>query len=313
MTLRPPQAALPAAASALLLALLAALGPGCGTQTVVAGVLLGTPAVPDPTHPGRSYGPYTILTSVIATVDTSDPTKIQDAKITGLTGVKAQLVYQSCLGLTDPSALASCQKVGTGGQDRVFTVPDKGNGIYELFSGDIATDQTQLTFESLVRYTLILEVPQGTSGDVDAYGASFKPGPRAVMQEFTDKSVVKPVVVGQGFTVHRTDPPVDGQLLPAFVLVGKVDPNNPTAEPQITWNSLGGTSWPPDAKTLVLLALSDQPYRKASFDIAGSAFQSPGYYAVALLSLTEGKASANAFIGSTAIAASGDLGLVQAQ
>jgi hypothetical protein len=65
------------------------------------------------------------------------------------------------------------------------------------------------------------------------------------------------------------------------------------------------------AYRLVMYALSDIPYRVGSFTIPGSYLQTPGYYIVALLSLSQGKVSSNAFLGSAALAASGDAGLVQ--
>jgi hypothetical protein len=289
-------------------ALLVAGLAGCGKQTLVAGLLIGTPHLPDPTGQTSGFGPYTILTGAVATIDVSDPTKIQDAKIQGVAGATATLLYRSCAALSGAD-LTSCQATGESGQDRVFSVPDKGNGVYALFSGDVDTTKSPpLTFETGVHYTLVLEVPTDTT-DSEAYGASFTPGPAAHMVEFADKTQVKQIPLGQTIPVTRDDAKVDNQYLPAFLLVGKVDLNNPTAEPSITYTSLDYN----DPKTLVELALSDIPYRVGSFAIPSNAFPSQGYYIVALLSISEGKASANAFLGSTSLAGSGDVGLVQVQ
>ena len=160
-------------------------------------------------------------------------------------------------------------------------------------------------------YTLILQVPDGSG--TDAYGARFQPGPPAQMVEFTNPSNGQPQAVtltaGSPLTVHRDDPQVSGQYLPAAVLVGQIDPNNPATMPTIVYKSLDYT----DPKTLALLVLSDEPYRVDHFDIPATAFATSGYYVVTMVSLAEGTASANAFIGSTVIAGSGAAGLVIVQ
>ena len=298
---------------------------GCGTQTLVAGLLVGLPKItyqPPPPAPGvtlppQNFGPYTLLTGAVFTIDTSDPTKIQDAKVTGVSGVNASVNYRSCETLTG-AALADCQS-GTGGLDRVFAVKDQGSGLYALNSSDLPKDGPQFNFESSVRYTMVLEVPQCPDGkatcapadqtDVEAFGASFKPGPAAQFKFANGTKLIDGYAKGTPMTLTRSDAMVDGQFLPAFVIVAKVDPNDPGQTPTVTYTSLDYK----DPKKLLLLALSDQPYRKASFDIPGNAFTNPGYFVVALLSVAEGKASANAFVGSTALAASGDAGLVVTQ
>ena len=314
-----PQLALPLAAS-----LVAALTGGCGTQTLIAGLLVGLPQVsyqPPPPAPGvtvppQIFGPYAILTGAVFTIDTSDPTKIQDAKITGVSGVNASIIYRSCAALKDAAA-AACLSAGTGGLDRVFAVPERTGGIYGLFSGEAAQGQPQLTFEPGVRYTFVMQVPaegskkdaNGVPVDFEAFGAGFKPGPVASMAEFKDKAKPKQIAKGTALTVTRDDAKVNDEYLPAFVLVGQVDANNPTAQPTITYSSLKYQ----DPKELIKLALSDRPYRVGSFVIPGDAFPTAGLFVVAMLSISEGKASANAFIGSTALAGSGDAGLVEAQ
>jgi hypothetical protein len=137
----------------------------------------------------------------------------------------------------------------------------------------------------------------------------FKPGPAAQFKFANNTKLIDGYAKGTPMTITRSDAMVDGQFLPAFVIVASMDPNDPGKVPTVTYTSLDYK----DPKKLLLLALSDQPYRKASFDIPGEAFNTAGYFIVALLSVAEGKASANAFVGSTALAASGDAGLVIAQ
>jgi hypothetical protein len=296
---------------------LAALA-GCGTQTLVAGLLVGLPQVtwqPPATGqvtPGpQKFGPYTLLTGAVFTIDTSNPAKLQDAKITAVSGVNASINYRSCSALTG-QALADCLG-GSGGADRVFRVNDQGAGLYSLTNQDAGA--AAFGFETGVRYTLVLEVPQDetarsssstTSGDWEAFGAGFKPGPAAVVSNFATSRQIHNQQ-GQDLTLTRSDLQVDGEYLPAIVLVGLLDTGNTSSVPTITYTSLDYQ----DPKELLLLALSDQKYRVGTFTIPGAkAFAKPGTYLVALLSIAEGKASANAFLGSTALAASGDAGIV---
>ena len=324
MTQRPQLSGLMAAVVAA-----AALG-GCGTQTLLAGLLIGLPQVsfrPTSPVPGvvldpQNFGPYTILTGAVFTIDTSDPTKIQDAKVTGVAGVNATIIYRSCAAFADTDAAkATCLGAGTGGLDRMFPVPDKGSGIYALFNGDTPPNQPQLTYEPGVRYTFVMQVPSpgskkdasGVPADFEAFGAGFKPGPRASIVEFKQqKQTLNPMVISKGtsITINRDDArDANGEYQPAFILVGQVDVNNPASQPTITYTSLNYQ----DPKELLKLALSDRPYRIGQFVIPGSAFPTTGYFVVAMLAVTEGKASANAFIGSTALSGSGDAGLVHAQ
>lgn len=290
----------PLIAAALLSSALA----GCGKQTLIAGIFFQTPLVTytDPAHPDVHVplGPYNLLTGFAGSIDTSDPTKLKDAKVVGISGAKAAVVFHSC---RDAADKAKCVATDTGGLDRVLSLKDESNGIYALTN----LDEPNLTFETGVHYTLVLAVPTEDGKDTEAFGARFVPAPAPVVTELKDKTATKHQALGQGMTLTREDPPVNGELLPAFVVVAKVDPNNPQSLPEITWTSLDYK----DPKVLVQLALSDQPYRKGSFTVADSAFASPGTYVVAMLTIAEGKASSNAFIGSTALAGSGDAGLVQ--
>ena len=213
-----------------------------------------------------------------------------------MTGVQATVNFESCLGLADAG---SCIATGQGGNPEVLTIPESGGGLYELLS----INQSALTFEQGVTYTMILQVPDST--DFDAYGARFQPGPPAHMVEFAVKTdpVLRTAGDSTDLIVHRDDPVgSDGRPLPAAILVGTIDPANPTAQPTIVYKSLDYT----DPKTLALLALSDEPYRVTSFDIPASTFATSGYYVVTMISITEGTASANAFIASIALAGSGD-------
>lgn len=277
---------------------------GCGKQTLIAGIFFQTPKVSytDPAHPEVQIplGPYNLLTGFAGSIDTSDPTKLQDAKVVGISGAKAAVVFHSC---RDAADKAACLATDTGGLDRVLSLKDQTNGIYTLTN----LDEPNLTFEAGVHYTLVLEVPSEDGKDAEAFGARFVPAPAPVVTELKDKTATKHQALGQGMTLTREEALVNGERLPAFVVVAKVDPNNPQSVPEITWTSLDYKN----PKVLVQLALSDQPYRKTSYAVDGSAFASPGTYVVALLTIAEGKASANAFIGSTALAGSGDAGLVQ--
>ena len=114
--------------------------------------------------------------------------------------------------------------------------------------------------------------------------------------------------VGQDLTLTR-DLAAGAEVLPAFVVVGQVDPNNPSAEPRITYKTI-----PDNAADLLKYVLSDQPYRVTSFKIPGAkAFDKPGYFLVTLLIVKQGKVSGNAFPGSTAIAGTGSAGIVRVQ
>jgi hypothetical protein len=115
-------------------------------------------------------------------------------------------------------------------------------------------------------------------------------------------------VVSQPLTITRTDvAPAGGSLPPAFPLVGRIDPNNPSAAPQITYNPFDS------AGKLLKYYLSDFPYRTQTFLIPATAFAQQGYYVVTLLIVKQGKVSANTFLGSTALACSGAAGILRVQ
>lgn len=317
---------------------LVALGllAGCGDQTLVAGLFLNTPAITinNPgTPPGVdagpvTVGPYSVLLGFVVSINTSDLTNLSSADIAPVSGVVATLNFESCIALPDGGAIVDagdCIVSGQGGTDRILPIPAAGQaadagftssdggtdnghdggsqdvtgGLYELLS----TDNPDLTFETGVTYAMILKAPNG-----DSFGARFKPGPPAHMVEFANKS--NPLVRSSSETspliITRDDAQVNGQYLPAALLIGRIDPNNFSSIPEIVFKTFDYS----DPKTLALFVLSDQTYRVDHFTVDPSVFSAPGYYVVTMISISEGPASANAFIGSVALAGSGDSGLV---
>jgi hypothetical protein len=271
----------------------------CGKQTFLAAAFMQTPQLPNPTDPNGNIPAFQVMTAYFGTIDTSNPTHIDSS-------VEAPI--------TDATAAVAFHHKGTGGsdvdEDRVLPVPAAASpaGAYELSS----RDDNRLTFETGVPYTLVLQ----TAGqDGEAFGARFVPGPPADIEEFRTShcnvALPPPVtsysaprcVEGAVLTIHRTD--TAGDLLPAFVLVGKFDPSRPTADPQVTYKTV-----PDTADKLLKFVLSDRDYRKPSFDIPASAYPGHGYYIVSLMVVKQGKVSGNAFIGSTALAGTGAAGIV---
>ena len=114
------------------------------------------------------------------------------------------------------------------------------------------------------------------------------------------------MIVSKLLIVTRTDTPADGTRLPAFIVVGKIDPQNPKAEPQITFKTV-----PAQPADLLKFVLSDADYRWGSYLIPATAFpDANAYYVVSVLTVQTGAVSENAFLGSTALAATGAAGLV---
>lgn len=293
---------------------LAAAAIACGKQTFLAAAFVQTPALPNPTG-GAGFPQYQILTAYFGTIDTTDPTKIDQSKIAAITDANASVSFHH-------TADSSVQ--GDVTEDRWLYPPDAqstwqaSQGTYTLNS----KDEPQLTFEANTPYTLVL---QKSGADSEAYGARLTPGPSEDIKEFESPAHCNVAIGGvgttqaprcidlpitQSLTVTRdvTGGCVTGQSLPSFVLVGKVDPNNPSAEPEITYKTV-----PADATSLLQYVLSDVPYRVCSFTIPSTAFPQAGYYVVTLLAVRQGKVSGNAFLGSTALAASGTAGVVHVQ
>lgn len=297
------------------LAVLALAAIACGKQTFLAAAFVQTPALPNPVDASRPFPQFQVLTAYFGTIDTSNPTKFaasQEAPI------------------TDATANVSFHHTGAGGsdlsEDRVLPVPMSATapGTYELSS----KDDPRLTFETGVPYTLILQSGLQADGGVtsdsgDAYGARFTPPLPIDIVEFQNSSCTLALPFGgttstprcmdgkvsTALTITRSDTaPAGGSLSPAFVLVGQIDPNNPTATPSLTYKTV-----PDTADALLKYVLSDQPYRISKFLIPATAFPSAGYYLVSLMVVKQGKVSGNAFLGSTALAATGSAGILHAQ
>lgn len=281
------------------LAVLAASALACGKQTFLVAAFVQTPSVPNPQDPSGTIPPFDVLNAFFGTIDTTDPTKIS-----------ANLLQP----IADADAAVSFRHAN---EDRVLTVPaGSPAGTYSLSS----QNDPRLTFEVGVPYTLVL---QTAGADGEAFGARFVPGPPADIKQFQTSTCQVAVPLGGSssvprcvdgkvagaMTIDRTDAPSAGQSPePAFVLVGRIDPQNPSAAPQITYKTL-----PDTAEKLLKYVLSDSDYRLQSFAIPGSAFPSAGFYVVSLLAVKKGKVSGNAFLGSTALSGSGSAGLVHAQ
>lgn len=281
----------------------------CGKQTFLAAAFVQTPALANPTDasPDAGFPQYQVLTAYFGTIDTTNPTQIDQSKIAGISDAGVSVSFHHT---ADPAVKGDVD------EDRWLkdAPPWKpSNGTYLLTS----KDEPRLTFESGTPYTLILQAPEG-----DAYGARLVPGAHEDIQEFetstctvslgtgvsTQAPRCKDLALSQSFTITRdvAGGCTVGKSAPAFALVASVDPNNPTAEPQITYK-------PPqlsNATDLLKYVLSDIPFRVCSITIPASAFPSTGYYVVTLLTVNQGKVSGNAFLGSTALAASGAAGVV---
>lgn len=269
--------------SRALPAIALALGSvACGKHTFLAVAFLATPAVPNPVAGLPDIPSQTVLTTWIGTIDTTNPTKIDQSKIEMVSGALGTVAFHS-----------------GAGSDHDLPLAERGSGMYTLESGS----EPRLTFEPGVHYTVVMLAGKEPR---EAFGAKLVPAPSAHITEFAGAKL-KPHAIASDFTVTRDDPVgKDGRFLPAFVTVARIDPQNPTAAPQVTY-----TTVPSDGTSLLKFALSDEPHRKGSYVVPSSkAFTSPGFYVVALLVLKYGLVSENAFLGSTAVSGSGDAGIL---
>ncbi len=275
------------------LALLVVAASACGKQTFLAAAFIQTPQVPNPVDPAHPLPSFAVMTAYLGTIDTSNPTKLDKSKIGVVTGATAFVAFHHGKDASVP---------GDADEDRLVTVPESATqpGLYSVNS----QDQGKLSFERDVPYTLILTTPGAQS---EAFGARLTPGPQASIQEFRANAPYVEQTAGHSFTVTRTDKPEAGSdLLPAFIVVGKIDPQNSKAEPGITFKTV-----PSDPLALLKFVLSDASYRWASFTIPAEAFpDAQSFYVVSVLTVRTGKVSENAFLGSTALAATGVAGLV---
>ena len=275
------------------LAALALATVACGKQTFLAAAFVQTPQLANPVNPAQPIPAFQVLTAYLGTIDTTDPTKIDASRLATVTGATAAVAFRH---KKDASVSSDSD------ENRVLPIPEGSQpGLYLVSS----RDQQRLTYEQGVPYTLIL---QTKGADSEAFGARLTPGAPAGVREFTGTPWAE-LGAGKPFVVTRTDSPVPGgELLPAFVLVGKIDPQNPSAAPTVTFKTV-----PADATALLKFVLSDKEYRWASYTIPASAFDGGGYFAVSVLTVSTGKVSDNAFLGSTALAASGTAGIVRVQ
>ena len=268
-----------------------------------------TPALPNPIDPNGTIPQFEVITAYFGTIDTTDPTKIDPGKEAPITDATPSVSFMHAG--TEPRWLYDPKTAPAGSTANHWS---QSSGTYTLSS----KDEPLLTFEPGAAYTLVLQTA-GTDGE--AYGARFVPGPTLDIQEFQSSTCnialpapltgnyqaprCKDGAVSTPMTITRTDAAAGGEFSPAFVIVGRIDPKNPSAEPQITYQSLEFS-----ADSLLKFVLSDRPYRIQKFDIPAKAFPQSGYFLVTLLSIKQGKVSGNAFLGSTALAATGAAGIV---
>ena len=270
----------------IALAALLLCASACGKQTFLGAAFFGTPAIPANLLPNSPpIPPQSLMLAYLGTIDTSNPTKIASSKIGTVPGAKGDITWHSVVKNADLD----------------LKVKDRGDGSYTLDS----SSDPNLIFEPNQSYTLVLVGGDGN----EAYGAKLTPPPRAKIKEFDPTPAVS-VTAGQAFTLTRSDPPdSDGRPLPAFVAVMKVDPNNPSA---ISLSNLVYSTIPQDGTSLLKFALSDADYRKTAFTIPADKIPK-GYYVAALIVVKYGLVSENTFLGSTAMAGTGDAGLLVVQ
>ena len=222
----------------LALAVLALPALACGKQTFLVAAFVQAPALPNPQDVSHPIPQFQVMTAYFGTIDTTNPTHLDASKEAPI---------------TDATAHLSWRHVGNGGsdvsEDRVIAVPAIADpaGTYAISS----KDEPRLTFEIGVPYRLIL---QTAGADGEAYGARFVPAPPTDIAEFKDSKCTVtvsgamytsprckdwPLSPPKELVINRTDTAPPGQeLLPAFVLVGKIDPQNPSAAPQITFKTV---------------------------------------------------------------------------
>jgi hypothetical protein len=276
------------------------LAIACGKQTFLAAAFVNVPSFPNPEDQAHPFAGYALMTAYFGTIDTTDPTSIDASKVAAITDGAPNVSWYHANDPTQPRYLYPPSTAAAQNKWAQST-----NGTYTLNSND----EPLLTFEPGVPYTLVLQSSGG-----DAYGASFVPGPADDMQEFAattatcniiftvQRCIQSTAVVTAGLTVTRVD---QSGSVPAFILVGQVDPNNPTAQPKITYQSI-----PTDAASLLKYELSSVPYQFKQMQIPSSAFPGAGIYVVVLVTAKAGTVSGNAFLGSTALVGTGNPGIV---
>jgi hypothetical protein len=319
---------------------IALAGLACGKQTFLAAAFVQTPSLPNPADPNKPFPQYQVMTAYFGTIDTTDPTKIDPSKIADIKDAAASVAFhhrkQTPQDLPEGDryicmpASPACAAPTSG-----WTRADTGHGSAYVLN---SSSESQLTFEVNTPYTLVLN----TAGpDGEAFGARLTPGPAPDMQEFSDAATctitlpapASPVTVKRCVQaslgrvtqalskITRTEPLVNGSRLPAFLVVANMgDPskgnlNTANLQACLSPSPQEGCfkTIPSDAPALLKYVLSDIPYRWTTYNVDEQWFKTPGYYVVALLSVNAGKVSGNAFLGSTALAASGTAGVVIVQ
>ena len=277
----------------LALALLVLAASACGKQTFLAAAFIQTPKLPNPMDPANPIPAFAVMTAYLGTIDATNPTKIDASKLGVVKGATAVVAFHH---------VASAAVAGDADEDRLVSIPESAGqpGLYSVTS----KDQGKLSFEQDVPYTMILKTPDT---EPEAFGARLTPGAQPTIQEFPAGAPLAEHAVAQSFLVTRTDKPADGSArLPAFIVVARIDPQNPNSEPQITFKTV-----PAQPVDMLKFVLSDADYRWASYTIPATAFPvANAYYVVSVLSVRTGTVSENAFLGSTALAATGAAGVV---
>jgi hypothetical protein len=270
-------------AKKIALAALLLLASACGKQTFLAAAFFNTPAVPNPVSPSQPIPPQALVLAYLGTIDTSNPTKIDSSKIGTITGAKADITWHSLVKNADLD----------------LAVKDRGDGSYSIDNNS----NSNFIAEPGQGYTLVLVGGDGN----DAYGAKLTPPAPAQIKQFHPTPSLS-VTAGADVKLDRSDSPgSDGRYLPAFVAVMKVDTSNPS---NISLNNLVYSTIPQDGPSILKFALSDANYRQASYTIPGSVLTKGNYYVAALLVINYGLVSENTFLGSTAMAGTGDAGLL---
>src|SRR5260221_10333680 len=229
----------------LTIAVLALAAVACGKQTFLAAAFVQTPQLPNPQDASKPIAPFQLLTAYFGTIDISNPTHLDASK-------EAPIIDAASPPLCTGCGTIAWHHVSTGGtdvdEDRILAVPASSStaGAYILSS----KDEPRLTFEVSQPYTLVL---QTAGADGEAFGARFVPSPATDIVEFKDshciivngllttdtprcKTTTQAELATTPLTITRTDTaPAGGSLLPAFVLVGSIDPNNPSAAPQVAY------------------------------------------------------------------------------
>ena len=101
------------------------------------------------------------------------------------------------------------------------------------------------------------------------------------LQEFTTSTCTvlgitsarcRDLAIGSPLVLNRTASPAGQERRPAFLLVGQIDPAQPAAQPQITFQTL-----PDSAVKMLKYVLSDRDYRWETFTVDATAFPATSF------------------------------------